>query len=362
MDWSAITHPTLLLDTGKAQHNLSRMVQKAKDNRCQFRPHFKTHQSAVIGQWFRDYGLDRIAVSSVQMALYFAHHGWRDILVSFPFHPQQWSLLRDLCPVIRVGVVISNYQSALTLATLADQPVEVWFEIDLGQGRTGFVSPFEDTLTTALQAVQRNPNLTIRGMHVHAGQSYQCRGAAALHELGAALQPSLQQIRSSWLDPMGWELSFGDTPLCSVLADLSFADELRPGNFIFYDLMQHQIGACRPEDIAVTLACPVVDEYFLYGGAVHLSGDRLTVDGQWVFGALAKASPVGWVPQEPLYRQPLSALSQEHGWLDKAGPAMTYGKVVPVLPVHSCLTTEAMPYYLTTQGERIEKFSTHRLP
>jgi len=32
-------------------------------------------------------------------------------------------------------------------------------------------------------------------------------------------------------------------------------DEIRPGNFVFYDLMQYRIGSCSVGQIAVAMAC-----------------------------------------------------------------------------------------------------------
>jgi len=60
------------------------MVQKAKSNHVILRPHFKTHQSRIIGKWFKKAKVDKIAVSSFSMAEYFANDGWKDITVAFP--------------------------------------------------------------------------------------------------------------------------------------------------------------------------------------------------------------------------------------------------------------------------------------
>lgn len=361
MNWSAISHPTLLLDTAIAQRNLERMAAKACKNGVLFRPHFKTHQSATIGRWFREVGVDHIAVSSASMAVYFAGRGWHHILVSFPFHPAQWRLLRPLADSIDLQLLVANQSGAAALAQLADRPVSVWLELDSGQGRTGLPMDENALLHQVVTTLRANPKIHLKGIHIHAGQSYHCLGEQDLKNLAADLLPRIAQLRQDWLTPESWALSFGDTPLCSYLDDLSFADEIRPGNFIFYDLMQYQIGACKPEDIAVAVACPVVDDYFVYGGAVHLSKERLQMKDEDVFGVVASPNDTGWAIPSDIYHQPLNNLSQEHGWLSKTAPPLDYGSVVPVLPVHSCLTVEALPYYLTTDGKRIEKFSTKML-
>jgi len=85
--------------------------------------------------------------------------------------------------------------------------------------------------------------------------------------------------------------SYGDTPSCSLADELNDFDEIRPGNFVYYDLMQYQLGACTFDDIAVVVACPVVSVYpqrnelILYGGAVHLSNEHLADNnGRKIYG------------------------------------------------------------------------------
>ena len=79
-----IAKPTLLLDTQKVRRNITRMAEKVQRSGVRLRPHFKTHQSAVIDEWFRAQGITDITVSSVDMAIYFARHGWDDITIAFP--------------------------------------------------------------------------------------------------------------------------------------------------------------------------------------------------------------------------------------------------------------------------------------
>jgi D-serine deaminase-like pyridoxal phosphate-dependent protein len=51
-----IVKPTLVLDEAAAMLNIHRMAGKARQQKIRFRPHFKTHQSAEIGEWFRQVG------------------------------------------------------------------------------------------------------------------------------------------------------------------------------------------------------------------------------------------------------------------------------------------------------------------
>ncbi len=77
------------------------MAQKAKAHNLIFRPHFKTHQSAEIGNWFKDEGVNKITVSSVQMAEYFAESGWKDILIAFPVNIRETEQINRLASKIK---------------------------------------------------------------------------------------------------------------------------------------------------------------------------------------------------------------------------------------------------------------------
>ena len=159
-------------------------------------------------------------------------------------------------------------------------------------------------------------------------------------------------------------ISVGDTPTCSIAEDFTWADEIRPGNFVFYDLMQLQIGSCIQEQIAVAVACPIValhperNEAVLYGGGIHFSKDRISNDdGTTGFGAVAENHGNGWGKiKEGVY---LKKLSQEHGILhvpDKDFADLKVGGLVRILPVHSCMTANLLKEYTTLDNHTIKMF------
>jgi D-serine deaminase-like pyridoxal phosphate-dependent protein len=349
-----IVRPTLLLNEAVCRANIRQMASKAEVAGIPLRPHFKTHQSLAIGEWFHNSAIDRIAVSSLAMAAYFAPR-WKDILVAFPVNPREFNLIREVAAMVRLGLLVSNQLAAEWLAEADIPELEVWIEIDEGSGRTGFPVSDPGPIVRAVETLSRNRKLHIGGLLTHAGRTYRCHTPAEVLEVHHENMEKLARLKAAM---PGMKLSYGDTPGCSLANDFSNMDELRPGNFVFYDVMQHQIGACRKEDIAVAVACPVVDKHMLYGGAVHLSKDSIEVNGRSVFGEVVACTREGWRAfDKPWY---VIGLSQEHGWLDPHHPAAgTYqpGDLLGVLPVHSCLTADLYPGYLTTRGTWLEKFS-----
>src|SRR5665647_2119014 len=91
----SFTKPTLVLDESRVRRNIERMAARAGRFGVRFRPHFKTHQSRHIGRIFREFGVEAITVSSIDMASYFAADGWTDILIAFPFNDIE--LLTRIC-------------------------------------------------------------------------------------------------------------------------------------------------------------------------------------------------------------------------------------------------------------------------
>ncbi|MCP4358291.1 MAG: alanine racemase [Chloroflexi bacterium] len=363
----SITKPTLLLDEQKVRQNIRKMAVKAKNGGVAFRPHFKTHQSAEIGEWFRQEGVSAITVSSVDMAAYFAEAGWDDILIAFPVNLRQHQTINQLAHRLDLHLLVESVGTAVALSSAVDVPVNVWLKVDAGYGRTGISWQDEQMLLDVAATVAKAPNLTLTGILTHAGNTYAAKSVTEIEAVYAETVVRLNTARHC-LQSEGHNIfvSVGDTPGCSVVESFGIVDEIRPGNFVFYDLMQRRLGVCLPEEIAVGVACPIVAKHeadqriILYGGAVHLSKERLLINGEMIYGRIARLQENGW--GQMLYGSKLTALSQEHGIL-KTNPAtfgsLHVGDVVLVLPVHSCLTVDLYRGYFVFDGREIPKMRTN---
>lgn len=370
--------PTLLLDRARAIQNIERMLEKAHKNSVRFRPHFKTHQSAIVGDWFRQRGIESITVSSLDMAWYFAQYGWKDILVAFPVNILEIDKINALVENIHLHLLVESLEAVRFLEEHLTKGFEVslWIKIDTGLQRTGLEWHQFDHIIELARRITQTDNLRLRGILTHAGQTYHARSKGEIESIHAESVSSMRVVHEQ-LGAEGFEnieISIGDTPSCSVVRDLSDVDEIRPGNFVLYDVTQLAIGACDERNIAIAVACPVVAkhpqrrEFVIYGGAVHLSKDTISVmhdDGSTfpIYGYVAspilkpgqELSVQGWGPI--FERTAVTRLSQEHGIVqttDKILREIQIGDVVLVLPVHSCLTANLLRKYTTLEGEVIE--------
>lgn len=359
-----ITQPTLILNKERVLKNIKKMAEKAKKSNVLFRPHFKTHQSAEIGQWFKDAGIKAIAVSSVDMAEYFAENGWEDITIAFPVNINQIERLNKLAEKITLNLLAESQEAIDFLEQTATSKVNIWLKIDTGYHRTGIDWDNEPVISSIIRSIKKKENLQFGGLLVHSGHTYQTKSRCEIKEIYEDSIIKLKNLQER-LFLQGFsivKLSIGDTPSCSVIDDFSDVDEIRPGNFVFFDLTQKKLGVCEEEEIAVALACPVValhperNEILIYGGGIHLSKEVLfQEDGSYFFGKVAlpdKNDKWGKII-EGAY---IKSLSQEHGIVkaeEDLFKKVKIGDILYVLPIHSCMTANLMKQYYTFEGKKI---------
>ncbi|MEN0006357.1 MAG: alanine racemase [Bacteroidota bacterium] len=358
-----ITTPSLLLDKARCMDNIERMVAKATANQVGLRPHFKTHQSLEIGRWFRECGVQRITVSSLRMAAHFAQDGWDDITVAFPVNFLELDRINQLASQIQLNLVVENREALQALEKGLSHSVHVFIKADTGYHRTGLSPHAFDQVDQLIESIQQCSKLTLKGFLAHAGHSYKAKGKSAVLKVHEESLLQFQLFRLRYQDSFpNLIYSAGDTPTCSVANTFPGVDELRPGNFVFYDLSQWQIGSCALDQIAVAMACPVVAKHYdrneivVYGGGVHFSKDRVQLaNGEIIYGMLVQPQGNSWVIPEMV--TPVRSLSQEHGIIrgDQALlDTFSIGELAYILPVHSCMTADLMKRYLVSDGSVID--------
>ncbi|UCG25309.1 MAG: alanine racemase [Chloroflexota bacterium] len=360
---SSIQRPTLVLNETRARRNIRHMADKAAASGVRFRPHFKTHQSAGVGEWFRDASVGAITVSSVDMAAYFARHGWLDITVAFPVNVRQAAVVNELAGQIQLNLLVESAEAVETLAPKQRHEAAAWIKIDTGYGRTGIQWDDNGRLSEVARAVEQTQTLGLTGLLAHAGHTYGARSVNRIVEIYRETASRMVRARDA-LAAEGWHvlLSVGDTPSCSIMPRFESVNEVRPGNFVFYDLAQLALGACSEADIALAVACPVVAKHgsrsqlVIYGGAVHLSKESIPGDdGHEIYGRIALPAEQGW---SSMYRdRAVVSLSQEHGIVQAEEELFSrtrVGDLLVILPVHSCLTANLLGKFVTVEGRAIE--------
>jgi D-serine deaminase-like pyridoxal phosphate-dependent protein len=354
------TSPALLLDPKICQRNLKKMADKAHRLSVKLIPHFKTHQSKLIGQWVKSLNIDEITVSSIKMAEYFSHDGWQNIHIAFPFNPLEIPKLNHLAQEQSLSVQLVNVEVTEKLVLELKHKVGFFIEIDAGYGRTGVNKNDLDKIDGILTAANKTSLLKFKGFYIHAGHSYYEND---IDQIYIDTREALAQLKLRYIGEYPQLITrTGDTPGCSLMEDFGDINEIGPGNFVFYDLTQANIGACKKEDIAIALCVPIVDvqkdkkTILVHGGGVHLSKDFLLApDGSKSFGEVVILHENSWeIPQQ---RSFVKSISQEHGVIsasDELLDLVKIGDVIGILPVHSCMTADCMKKYYLFSGEEID--------
>lgn len=358
--------PTLFLDEVRCKKNIDKMVSKATRHQLELRPHFKTHQSLQIGRWFKEKGVSKITVSSLKMATYFAQE-WNDITVAFPTNILEIDTINNLAKKIQLNLCIENIEVISFLEKHLEASVGIFLKIDIGTHRTGIDANDKVLINNILERVELNKTTTFIGFLGHAGHTYKSRSATEIEATHLESKKVLIKLKALYIKQYpNLIISAGDTPSCSVSENFEGINEIRPGNFIFYDITQNIIGSNNIDEIAVAMACPIVaihkdrNEIVIYGGGIHFSKDYLEDPNDGIiYGRVVEKNEKSWGAIIP--NAYLKKLSQEHGIVSITKEHINnymVGDILWILPVHSCMTADIMKKFYTFDGRLLTMLET----
>lgn len=356
----SLTTPCLVLERGKLARNLAHMAATAAIKGVRFRPHLKTAKSADIGRLAAPPPEGAITVSTLREAEYFAHHGWRDILYAVGLGPGKLPRAAALARQgVDLAVFVDHPATARALRDCAERErvsFRALIEIDCGDHRGGLPPDSAEVIHVA-----RELGPLFAGVATHGGFSYGERDVAGFSRV-AALEAGALRAAAAFLHGAGYPsamLSLGSSPTALAAADLTGITELRAGVYMFWDCYQAGIGACRYEDIALSVLAEVIgrpahrpNEFLIDAGAFALSKDAATA-------ALPPEKNAGFGFVCDLDGRLLPGLRvkktwQEHGLVVSDTPlasdAFPIGSRVRILPNHACPTAAAHDRYHVVNG------------
>lgn len=363
--------PCLLLDVRRVKRNAERMAAVAERNGVCLRPHIKTHKCVEVARIQTDGPDAAITVSTLAEARAFAKHGFSDITYAVPIEGGKFvEAIELLRSGVKLNLLTDNSGTAAHLdeaARDADATFDVFVKIDCGTHRVG-VEPETPDAVEIPRRINDAANLNFAGILTHAGHSYNAHSkeeilAVARHERDSMTELA-DRLRGQGIDVP--TVSIGSTPTMTCVDHLDGVDEIRPGNYIFFDAFQAALGSCGFEDTALTVLAAVIHkdnarkQLVVDAGAIALSKDRGPVD-------LDPACGYGHVldveGNETGMR--VSGLSQEHGEIDARESALferlKVGDRVRILANHSCLTAAQHSHYnVLEDGRIVDRWEIHR--
>jgi D-serine deaminase-like pyridoxal phosphate-dependent protein len=349
-DFAHLKTPAFLVDRNIVEQNCARMREKARRSGVAFRPHVKTHKTVEIARMQHGGALGPITVSTLAEAEFFADAGFVDITYAVPIAPEKLDRAAALARKIETLNLLLDSEAALRALETEKQTFDVFLKVDCGYHRAG-VDPDSPNSVRLAQAIAGSPSIHFNGLLTHAGHSYDAKNVDEIRRVAAQETSTLTRFRSK-LSP-NLIRSVGSTPTMSVVDRFEDVDEVRPGNYVFYDAFQATIGSCTRADVAVSVLATVVGSYpergqaIIDAGALALSKDLGPnhIDSKFGYGIVCD------LDLRPLPMR-LIALSQEHGKLEAPKPPAV-GTQLRIMPNHSCLTAAMYDVYHVIDDGRV---------
>ncbi|WP_099052133.1 alanine racemase [Pannonibacter phragmitetus] len=356
--------PSLLLDRSKLDRNITRLADHARQLGVVLRPHMKTAKSIDVARRVFPDGPGPITVSTIAEAEYFASHGYRDMTYAVGLSPASALRAMELCA--RTGadlkLLLDTVEQADALAAVREASgvvPSVLIELDVDDHRGGLKPDDPKLIEVAGRVVAAGAKLL--GVLAHAGESYGLNTPEAL--IAAAESERMATVRAAEiLRAHGHAcpvVSLGSTPTAHFARNLEGVTELRAGVYMFFDLVQHGVGVCSKDDIAISVLASVIGVkpekgwILVDAGWMALSRDRGTASQRVDQGYGVVCDEAGRVIEDVI----VSQASQEHGILSirpgsgKAMPDLPVGTRVRILPNHACAMAAQHGFYSVVDGE-----------
>ena len=398
---SELPSPSFVIDLSRAKANTERMRSKG----VSLRPHVKTHKTLEGSKLQVDDSDARIVVSTLKEAEFFSDI-YGDILYGVILEPSKferaWTLhvkmpsfsvlLDSVEGVEEFARYLGEQISKITdqgsdSFLLAARRVSVFLAVDAtGYKREGFavqdpLLEIDHPLVSAALAISKSRRLRLAGIYSHSGNSYNtCTDQACASSTAASVSTSLSHVdaRAYALSVAEMErdlmlalstrlktfnilvpvISIGASPSSTALVaqmeksavGLMPQIELHPGNYIFYDRQQVESGSCTLNDVACYVVARVVsryqnrNEFLIDAGGCALHKDLAGLhDG--TYGCLQEDSTLV-----------ITKLTQEVAVVGRLGGGTVDlskfppGKVVRVIPNHSCMTAACHEVFHVVDG------------
>ena len=351
-----IDTPALVVDLDAMERNMQRMAEFAHKHQVRWRPHAKMHKSAEIALQLEKAGARGHCVQKVSEAEALAAGGVADLYISNEVLGGA-KLLRAarLAAQLaarggRLGIAVDSAEGITRLSEAmrvagSDAGIDVFVEIDVGQGRCG-VPPGPAALALA-QAVAAQPRLHFAGLQAYHGSAQHLRSAA---ERRAAIAHAVQAaadtralIEAAGL-PVPLVTGSGTGTLVHEAASGVYG-ELQAGSFLFMDA---DYAANERES-----AQPAFEHaLFVKTQVISAQHTHVVCDAGHKSHAIDSGLPLVWgLPPERALRYANGG--DEHGVLHAAGPKArlpALGRMLWLVPGHCDPTVNLHDYLICVRG------------
>lgn len=348
--------PELLLDIDQMESNILDMVKFAEEYDLDYRPHIKTHKCVNIAQKQIDYGAIGVTVATVGEAEVMANGGIKDILVAFPIATtEKLQRIEKLMDKSVITIAVDSITQANLLNdyfATHNKVLHIWIKVNSGLNRCG-VEPNE--IEELVKFIKSLKHLTLNGIFTHAGHSY---GATSEAEIDKIAEKEAEVVLESVkiCESLGVEIpnrSVGSTPTFKKAGQIKGITEIRPGNAVFFDMIQVGLKVASIDDCALTVVSTVgskhKDRLVIDAGSKTLNLDKGAHGNESVIGH-------GYIKEYP--GLVIDRLSEEHGIITtKEDTELNITDKITIIPNHACTVVNLFDYYVIhRKGEVVDKW------
>ncbi|WP_120498675.1 alanine racemase [Kiloniella sp. EL199] len=370
MPFNTLNTPALLLDKDVFEENCRVMQERVKEAGIKLRPHMKTAKTLEAYHCATKDGFDGITVSTLAEADFFASGGVTDILYGVGIVPSKLSQAQRVQDKGVKLTLITDNSDAISLlddeAKRLGTTFPIIIEIDSGGRRGGVLVDSQDLLNLAT-AIIASRCLSLEGVMTHAGHSYHFSTPEEIAEIAeqervSVVKASERLLKAGFACPV---VSAGSTPTAVFAKSYEGLTEIRPGVYMFGDVDQMFIGACKQNEIAATVLASVIGHnktakrLLIDAGGLALSKDISASEFSSHTGYGLVCGLDGDVIEE-LY---VESVHQEHGLITSVSGDLPYDKFpvgsrLRILPIHTCMSCANFSHYdvHSTEGELLGKW------
>lgn len=356
----AIDTPALVIDLDAMHRNLARMAEFARTHRIRLRPHAKMHKSAALARLQMQAGAVGVCVQKTAEAEALAAGGVTDLYLSnevvSPAKLRRVAALAERLHAAggQLAIAVDSLEGIHRLAaamppSAGEARIDVFIEIDVGQGRCGV--PPGPAATALARAIGGQARLRFAGLQAYHGRAQHLRSVAERRQAIAQAAAAVAQTRAL-LDAEGLAaplVTGAGTGTFALEAASGVWGELQVGSYLFMDA-DYARNERDPAQPAFEHAL------FVKSQVVSLGRDHLVCDA----GHKSHAIDSGLPTVHPLPGQPALTFANggdEHGILhpvpsagtDQARP-LTLGDTVWLIPGHCDPTVNLHDWMIGVRG------------
>lgn len=354
--------PCVTVDHRKLIDNIKFMQHIANKNSVFLRPHIKAHKCVRMAKLQIKEGAIGVTASKTDEAIVFIKGGIKSITVAYPIINKE-KLDRLFMSAIdnntEIRMVVDSIEGITSISAVSnkyDVHIPVFVKIDVGLHRCG-LSENDPALIDLVNTIYDDQNISFAGLFSHAGHAYAANNADDIRLIASEERNILLHLRQK-IQNEGRniaEISVGATPTALVSNTYSGITEIRPGNYVFFDMTSVHKGLISAERIALSVLATVISKndsyYIIDAGSKTLSSDmgaHGTV-GSGTYGQACKLDDY----ENTSASMPITKLSEEHGFVQRNGTNLKIGDKVRILPNHSCPVANLAEYLFIIDNDTV---------